>query len=137
MTDDEKLMKRVMKGLERSESALHKARAALRERLAQPEQEQEPVAEVKLMMTGGNAGLATRIVEIDDPMRERLRPGDKLFTTPQPQRKPQRKPLRSEEVYEICRRTLPKTVAGMSFVPEWAIPLARAIEAAHGIKEKP
>ena len=32
------------------------------------------MARVELMQTGGNVGLATRIVEIDDPLRERLRP---------------------------------------------------------------
>ena len=48
----------------------------------------EPVAKVELMTTGGNAGLATRIVEIDDHLRERLRPGQLLYTAP-----PQRKPL--------------------------------------------
>ena len=42
------------------------------------------MARVELMQTGGNAGLATRIVEIDDPLRERLRPGDLLFTHPAP-----------------------------------------------------
>ena len=47
---------------------------------------QEPVAKVELMTTGGNAGLATRIVEIDDHLRERLRPGQLLYTAP-PQRK--------------------------------------------------
>ena len=41
---------------------------------------QEPVAKVKLMTTGGNAGLATRIVEIDDHLRDRLRPGQLLYT---------------------------------------------------------
>ena len=46
---------------------------------------------------------------------------------------PAQQPMRSEAIYEICRRTLPKTVAGLSFVPEWALPLARAVEAAHGI----
>ena len=49
---------------------------------ATPEPVGEPVARVELMQTGGNAGLATRIVEIDDPLRERLRPGDLLFTRP-------------------------------------------------------
>lgn len=44
----------------------------------------EPVARVELMQTGGNVGLATRIVEIDDPLRERLRPGTKLYTSPPP-----------------------------------------------------
>ena len=44
----------------------------------------EPVARVELMTTGGNVGLATRIVEIDDPLRERLRPGTELYTSPPP-----------------------------------------------------
>lgn len=43
---------------------------------------QEPVAVVNVLEVGGNAGIATRIVEIDDPMRERLRPGTKLYTEP-------------------------------------------------------
>ena len=43
----------------------------------------EAVARVELMETGGNAGIATRIVEIDDPLRERLRAGDLLYTSPQ------------------------------------------------------
>lgn len=51
---------------------------------ATPEPVGEPVARVELMQTGGNAGLATRIVEIDDPLRERLRPGDLLFARPAP-----------------------------------------------------
>lgn len=49
---------------------------------ATPESVGEPVARVELMQTGGNAGLATRIVEIDDPLRERLRPGDVLYDRP-------------------------------------------------------
>jgi len=44
----------------------------------------EPVARVELMQTGGNAGLATRIVEIDDPLRERLRPGALLYASTPP-----------------------------------------------------
>ena len=51
---------------------------------ATPEPVVEPVARVELMQTGGNAGLATRIVEIYDPLRERLRPGDLLFARPAP-----------------------------------------------------
>jgi hypothetical protein len=39
----------------------------------------EPVAEVRTMMAGGNAGIATRIVALSDD----LRAGDKLYTTPQ------------------------------------------------------
>lgn len=49
---------------------------------ATPEQVGETVARVELMAAGGNAGLATRIAEIDNPLRERLRPGDLLFTQP-------------------------------------------------------
>lgn len=49
-----------------------------------PEPVGEPVARVELMQTGGNAGLATRSVEIDDPLRERLRPGDVLYDRPAP-----------------------------------------------------
>lgn len=39
----------------------------------------------------------------------------------------QRVPLRGEEIYEVCRRTLPGTTARFSFVPDWAIPLAHAL----------
>ena len=54
--------------------------------LPQPEQPApQPVAQVELMLTGGAAGLATRIVEIDDHLRERLRSGQLLYTDP-PQR---------------------------------------------------
>jgi hypothetical protein len=40
---------------------------------------QEPVAEVKAKMTGGNVGIATVIHEIYSPHREPLQPGDKLY----------------------------------------------------------
>jgi hypothetical protein len=40
----------------------------------------EPVAEVRTMMTGGNAGIATHIVALSDD----LQAGDKLYNTPQP-----------------------------------------------------
>ena len=50
--------------------------------VATPETVGEPVARVELITAGGNAGLAIRIVEIDDPLRERLRPGDLLYTRP-------------------------------------------------------
>ena len=58
-----------------------KMRAAIEAALAAAPQA-EPVAKVELMTTGGNAGLATRIVEIDDHLRERLRPGQLLYTAP-------------------------------------------------------
>ena len=53
------------------------------------------------------------------------------FTSP-----PQRQPLRGEQIYELFVKTLPKITLGMTYVPEWAIPIARAIEAKHGIGDK-
>ena len=67
-------------------AAEREAITALRAALAQQTEPVEPVAKVELMMTGGNAGLSTRIVEIYDHFRERLRPGQLLYTAP-PQRK--------------------------------------------------
>lgn len=88
----------------------------------------QPVAKVELMLTGGNAGLATRIVEIDDHLRERLCPGQLLYTTP-----PQRKPLTDEEIGEC----LPMGIAPHSTVVgrREIMRFARAIERAHGIKD--
>jgi hypothetical protein len=48
--------------------------------VAQPAPVQEPVAEVKAKMTGGNVGIATVIHEIYSPHREPLQPGDKLYS---------------------------------------------------------
>lgn len=53
--------------------------------LAADAQGGEPVARVEVMNTGGNAGLATRIVEIYNPHRYALRPGALLYTHPRPQ----------------------------------------------------
>ena len=53
--------------------------AALQEALAEQPAQQEPVAEVKAKMTGGNVGIATVIHEIYSPIREPLQPGDKLY----------------------------------------------------------
>ena len=89
--------------------------------MAEPE---EPVAKVELMTTGGNAGLATRIVEIDDHLRERLRPGQLLYTAP-----PQRKPLTQEEIDRIC--------ASLGFAAISPAEIVRAVERAHGIGEQP
>ncbi len=97
------------------DKAVEEAITALRAALAEPVQ--EPVAKVELMTTGGNAGLATRIVEIDDHLRERLRPGQLLYTTP-----PQRLPLTEEEIAAVTDEHWPDFVA-----------FARAIERAHGI----
>ena len=88
---------------------------------------QEPVAKVELMMTGGNAGLATRIVEIDDHLRERLRPGQLLYTAP-----PQRKPLSEEEIQAAWDSVDMRHPRGN----ETRIAFARAVERAHGIVGK-
>ena len=92
---------------------------ALRAALAQQAEPVKPAAKVELMMTGGNAGLATRIVEIDDHLRERLRPGQLLYTAP-----PQRQPLTDGQILAMYNN--PETHADM-------IEFARAIEKAHGI----
>ena len=59
---------------------------ALRTAIQQAESEPvgEPRARVELMKTGGNAGLSTRIIELDIVTRERLHPGDLLYTHPAP-----------------------------------------------------
>lgn len=62
--------------------ALGPLRAAIRQ--AESEPVGEPRARVELMKTGGNAGLSTRIIELDIATRERLRPGDLLYTHPAP-----------------------------------------------------
>ena len=85
----------------------------------------EPVAKVELMLTGGAAGLATRIVEIDDHLRERLRPGQLLYTGP-----PQRNPLTDDEIEAALLSVDPMTKR----LPPGMKAFARAIEAAHGIK---
>ena len=86
----------------------------------------EPVAKVDLMLTGGNAGLATRIVEIDDPLRERLRPGQLLYTAP-----PQRKPLTEEELWN--NDEIMSLNADLGWHMEKIRMFARAIERAHEI----
>lgn len=66
--------------------ALTQKMNALRTALQQAESEPagEPRARVELIKTGGNAGLSTRIIELDIATRERLRPGDLLYTHPAP-----------------------------------------------------
>ena len=91
---------------------------------------QEPVAKVELMTAGGNAGLATRIVEIDDHLRERLRPGQMLYTAP-----PQRKPLTEEAIDQITRDRWGTQLLGVMVQAHREY--ARAIERAHGIGEQP
>ena len=85
----------------------------------QHEPVQEPVAKVELMTTGGNAGLATRIVEIEDHLRERLRPGQLLYTAP-----PQRPPLTDEEIAEVYREW---DVGPWANIAEFARAIERAV----------
>lgn len=80
----------------------------------------EPVARVELITAGGNAGIATRIVEIDDPLRERLRPGDVLYT--RPAAAAQAVPMTDEEIDYLKQGP---SQSHRDF--------ARAIEAHHGI----
>ena len=90
-------------------------RAALAQ---QAEPVQEPAAKVELMMTGGNAGLATRIVEIDHHLRDRLRPGQLLYTAP-----PKRQPLTDEQISDLwCE------VSNTDFVTADTHVFARAVE---------
>jgi hypothetical protein len=94
MTDLRQAAQQALEALEQDNPAGRTATiTALKAALAEPVQ--EPVAKVELMMTGGNAGLATRIVEIDDHLRERLRPGQLLYTAP-----PQRRPLVDPAEYD-------------------------------------
>ena len=80
----------------------------------------EPVARVELMTAGGNAGIATRIVEIDVPSRERLRHGTKLYTTqPAPA-----KPMTRKQAMAIVESN-PDTMTAI-----------RMTEAHHGITDK-
>ena len=119
-------------------NAQHKAITAIYEALAQPEHgwtperiagmarlkeaqdkklaepEQEPVGEIVDAIEGAFKCSFTKMLPV----------GTKLYTTP-----PQRKPLSDEEI-ETYRHMLDWTA-------EWSyINFARAIEAAHGIKEK-
>ena len=92
-----------------------------------PKPEQEPVGYV-YKETDYLSQDKHLVGAIDD---QTLAVGTALYTSP-----PQRQPLRGEQIYEIFVKTLPKLTLGMTYVPEWAIPIARAIEAAHGIGDK-
>lgn len=45
-------------------------------------------------------------------------------------------PMRGDDIYRIARRLAPKVVDGMVYVPEWIVPLVRAVEESHGIVGK-
>ena len=106
---DGKALKEIMR-------QLNLARAALGEALAQPEQEPVALEDVYLTIIQWDVGggkrsrreLASRIVA--------------KYTTP-----PQRKPLTDEEIWNLAANCLDSVAGRLQF--------ARAIEAAHGIKE--
>jgi hypothetical protein len=99
-------------------------RAAIKQALAAPAQpEQEPVAHCKVRPLRGDESFPK--VEIDwvnQPV-----PGP-LFTTP-----PQRKPLTNGEIYTAYITATNQTLRAQD--ERLAFVFARAIEAAHGIKE--
>jgi hypothetical protein len=126
MTDRE-LMQQALDALKIAEvdgNCYYEATELLRTRLAQPEQ--EPV----------NADIASIIACRDMldaqpvPPRTLMQP----YTTPPAQPAAQRKPLTDEWIH--------RTTVLMGFNPEWtteigiAHAIVRAVEAAHGIKEK-
>ena len=93
------------------EKLVDKAITAIKDSLAQPEQ--EPVGEIVDAIEGAFKCSFTKMLPV----------GTKLYTTP-----PQRKPLSDEEI-ETYRHMIDWTA-------HWSyINFARAIEAAHGIKE--
>lgn len=69
-------------GRQKAIDAINALRTAIQQ--AEGEPVAEPCARVELIKTGGNAGLSTRIIELDIATRERLRPGDLLYTHPAP-----------------------------------------------------
>jgi hypothetical protein len=121
MTDRE-IMQQALEALEwftasepGDEPPINSAIAALRERLAQPEQ--EPVAHVFLVEPDGRPRVAwenARDIKI----------GDKLYTSP-----PQRKPLTADEIEDLSFASIDKEYGHLD-----VLAFARAIEAAHGIK---
>ena len=98
---------------EYAQDLLLEAGTAIKEALAQPEQ--EPVGEIVDAIEGAFKCSFTKMLPV----------GTKLYTTP-----PQRKPLTDEEISDLwCK------VSNTDFVTADTHMFARAIEAAHGIKE--
>jgi hypothetical protein len=102
-----------------SAEKMHEAIAALKERLAQPEQ--EPVAHLWECLGRWSAYLVNNGTQAECAPPSWLVEAVKNATTP-----PQRKPLTDEQIYDMYNE--PRSDAEM-------IAFARAIEAAHGIKE--
>jgi hypothetical protein len=127
-----------LEGMKAGLDAHDAAITALRERLAQPEQEpdpigdaqdkliaemaaqpeQEPVASVPIHPKTGPLWAMT--TDKPDPERLPSYPLMRLYTTPPAA---QRKPLTNEQIWKLAEQH------------EGAVSFARAIEAAHGIKE--
>lgn len=114
---------------------LHFENKALKEALAQPEQEQEPVALHIGWLVRNSQGKLDLLTELQiDSSLEKYERMHKLYTHP-----PQRKPLTLHQIHKalvsICYDgSEPTSTDDPEFV-ELIVPLARAIEAAHGIKE--
>lgn len=129
-------LKLAVKDLERSESALHKARAAIKEALARPEQEPVKYSDYEPDGVHHNkpAQLEQKLIgTVGDLFDDRVIAHRKLdrnllvYTSP-----PKRKPLTSKEI-----RAIEVEVAmSNSFAhPTKAEEFVRAIEAAHGIRD--
>ncbi len=100
-----------------SKEAMKLALDALLGTLAKPEQ--EPVGEI----TAEDWGRPFNAIRISTHFYKEIPPvGTKLYTTPQPPAQP----LTDEEIERVC---IPLGAAMLSFTE-----VARAIEAAHGIK---
>lgn len=121
MTDRE-LMKQALDALDSDSPDIQlRAAIALRERLAQPEQ--EPVAWRYDLKKGGSfAGVSIEYSRVKLSIGKNWQP---LYTAP-----PQRKPLTELEILDL----LPDAQHGWTtaFYGKW---VARAVERAHGIKE--
>ena len=100
---------------------------AIREALEQPAQQQEPVAVVKALPMGHNQ------TDMHYAECQHLPVGTLLYTSP-----PASKPLTDEEIWDEVKAADLDWQTGWSLDEDAAnryITFARAIEAAHGIKE--
>jgi hypothetical protein len=132
MNNDRNLMQQALEMIEDARNGSQRKPSepvitALRERLAQPEQ--VPVAWMyDLKQRGSFEGVSTEYSRVKLSIGENWVP---LYTAP-----PQRKPLSSEDIEQCCYEA--DSVADDHCQTwKWTQAFARAIEAAHGIGEKP